>query len=470
VKIIIGKHEATIYPEGNGYTGAISLGFDVTGRRWRVKRKGRTKAEVKDKLREVVADLEAGVSAAASYTVQEAVADFLDLGMKGKSPGTVANYRSIADHHLIPFIGAANLKKLTADELDTWLDDRAEELSTRTLRLVHQILERAIRHAQARDKVRRNVASLVSLPEGREGRPSRAMTLDQAVSVLDHVGPGSQHRLAAYVVVSLLAGIRTEEARALTWAEVDLDAGTVAVYRSVRAKGDTKTRKGRRVLKLPKRAVESLKEHRTRQAAERLRAGSAWQDHGLVFSREDGTPLDRWQVRREFAAITKAAGLGGVGTTRATALVRVHPQRPRRPHRGHQRLGGPQRHHGHRDRLPARDQARAHHRRHGHGPDPHPEANPGPASHGRDSNTPADPHAAACGTACRPPGNTGQAAAQEARLASRPITNTWLCGSVALRWLPDWLLKIEKGSECEPGTPSDLDLLVGTAGFEPATP
>jgi integrase len=111
------------------------------------------------------------------------------------------------------------------------------------------------------------------------------------------------------VVVSLLAGIRTEEARALTWAEVDLDAGTVAVYRSVRARGDTKTRKSRRVLKLPKQATEALKEHRTRQAAERLRAGGAWQDHGLVFCREDGTSLDRWQVRREFAAIIKAAGL-----------------------------------------------------------------------------------------------------------------------------------------------------------------
>ena len=49
---------------------------------------------------------------------------------------------------------------------------------------------------------------------------------------------------------------------------------------------------------------------RKRQAAERLRAGEAWQDHDLVFCRADGTPLDRWQVRREFAEITKAAGLG----------------------------------------------------------------------------------------------------------------------------------------------------------------
>jgi integrase len=50
-------------------------------------------------------------------------------------------------------------------------------------------------------------------------------------------GTGTKHRLAAYVVVSLLAGVRTEEARALRWSEVDLEEGTVAVYRSVRAKG-----------------------------------------------------------------------------------------------------------------------------------------------------------------------------------------------------------------------------------------
>ena len=51
-KIMIGQYDASIYPEGNGFTGAIDLGVDVRGRRRRVKRKGRTKAQVKDKLRE----------------------------------------------------------------------------------------------------------------------------------------------------------------------------------------------------------------------------------------------------------------------------------------------------------------------------------------------------------------------------------------------------------------------------------
>jgi len=101
-------------------------------------------------------------------------------------------------------------------------------------------VERAIRQAQARDKIRRNVASLVDVPEGQEGRPSRAMTLNQAVMLLETVESGTD-RLAAYVVLSLLSGIRTEEARAITWEEVDLKAGRVAVYQSVRVKGDTKT-------------------------------------------------------------------------------------------------------------------------------------------------------------------------------------------------------------------------------------
>jgi integrase len=35
-----------------------------------------------------------------------------------------------------------------------------------------------------------------------------------------------RHRLAAYGVVSLLAGLRTEEARTLRWSEADLEEGT----------------------------------------------------------------------------------------------------------------------------------------------------------------------------------------------------------------------------------------------------
>ena len=110
--------------------------------------------------------------------------------------------------------------------------------------------------------------------------------------------------------------MRTEELRSLLWTDLDLEAGTVAVYRSVRASGDTKTPKSRRVLKLPTRVIEALREHHSKQTAARLKARALWQDHGLVFASAVGTPLDAHNVRRSFRAITKAAGIGQDWTPR----------------------------------------------------------------------------------------------------------------------------------------------------------
>jgi len=83
LKLIIGKYEGTIYPEGNGYTGAIDLGTDGKGGRNRLKRKGRTKEIVKDKLRKAVSDLEAGIETSDSYTVENAVRRLARQGHQG---------------------------------------------------------------------------------------------------------------------------------------------------------------------------------------------------------------------------------------------------------------------------------------------------------------------------------------------------------------------------------------------------
>jgi integrase len=117
-------------------------------------------------------------------------------------------------------------------------------------------------------------------------------------------------------VLSLTTGIRTEEARALRWEHVDLQAETLAVWRSVRAHGDVKTEKSRRTLRLPAAALEALKEQRRRQAADKDLAGELWNDEGLVFTTCLGGPLDAGNVRRAFRAICKTAGIGERWTPR----------------------------------------------------------------------------------------------------------------------------------------------------------
>ena len=72
-------------------------------------------------------------------------------------------------------------------------------------------------------------------------------------------------------MLSLLTGARTEEVRALRWKHVDLTGNphrtppvppSISVLRSVRQGGDTKTRKSRRRIAIPRRCVDALTAHR----------------------------------------------------------------------------------------------------------------------------------------------------------------------------------------------------------------
>lgn len=173
-------------------------------------------------------------------------------------------------------------------------------------------------------------------PRGRSGRPSKSFTLKQAKALL---ATAESTRWHAYVALSLLVGIRTEEARALRWDHVvswvDDSAGwqpvttagfdaastgddryAIYVWRSERHGGDTKTERSRRTLALPQRCVEALRQQMKQQERDRLRAGELWQEHGLVFASRVGTPLTANNVIRAFRIITKKAGLGEDWTPR----------------------------------------------------------------------------------------------------------------------------------------------------------
>ena len=308
------RGDGTIYWDNtkHSYVGEISLGYYATGKRRREKVHGRTKTDVRRKLRDLRKELESGVRPDAYYTVADAISDWLARGLRGRSDETIAKNTSLATNHIVEPIGKARLRDLTADDVDDWLVSESAKLANRSLRDCLSILRRAIRLAQRREKVGRNVADLVTdLPEGREGRPSKALTFDQAQRVLE-AAKGT--RLHAYIVVCLMTGIRTEEARALTWDRVHLEPGEgvpphVEVWRSVRRHGDTKTKKSRRTLALPPQAVDAFALHQIEQTRERQAAGRLWTNNDLVFCTQVGTPLDAANVRRGFNAVTKKAGI-----------------------------------------------------------------------------------------------------------------------------------------------------------------
>jgi integrase len=326
-----GHGEDAIYFEAakNRYVGAVSLGYTPEGKRIRRKVFGRTKQEVRDKLKALHAELDAGIRSSARYSVRSAVEDWLREGLDGRSERTRALYEGLLEP-VLDIIGDRSLRDLSAREVRSALGQLTSRYSTRSLQITRNSLDRAIRHAQAYDHVGRNVAALVKPPRGRAGRPSKSFSLEQA-KILLAMTEGT--RMHAYVALSLLAGIRTEEARALRWDHVVTWTGDAArwqpittagfggaragaerfaiyVWRAQRHGGDTKTEKSRRTLALPGRCVGALREHRNLQARDRLRAGVLWQDNGLVFASTVGTPLSANNVIRAFRSATEKAGLG----------------------------------------------------------------------------------------------------------------------------------------------------------------
>jgi integrase len=260
------------------------------------------------------------------------------------------------------------LRSLSVGDVRSALGQLTSRYSTRSLQITRTSLDRAIRHAQCNDLVGRNVAALVQPPRGRTGRPSKSFSLRQAKALL---AAAEGTRMHAYVALSLLVGIRTEEARALRWDHVirwvddadgwqpitsaGFDVGgagedrfAIYVWRSQRYGGDTKTGKSRRTLALPRHCVDALRGHRKLQAEERLRAGAM---AGSWPCFRDG-PWRATHSRQCHPRVPHAHQEGrsgrGLGASGDEAYVRFGPIRQRRFRGEHRatRRARPHEHHG----------------------------------------------------------------------------------------------------------------------------
>jgi integrase len=152
----------------------------------------------------------------------------------------------------------------------------------------------------------------------------------------------SGDRFEPLYVLAITTGLRRGELLGLRWDDADLSEarGTLRVGRALVREGgryilgETKTKRGRRRVNLTPRTVTALKAHRKRQLEERVRLAGLYEDHGLIFASENGTPLNPENlVKRSFKPLLKRAGLPEIRFhdlrhTCATLLLSrsVHPK------------------------------------------------------------------------------------------------------------------------------------------------
>jgi integrase len=264
-------------------------------------------------------------------------------------PSTSESYRRMIDNHIVPTLGDVRLQELATPMLSRLYRDLLESgrlvrgkrlhglkgLSPRTVAYVHGILVTALGDAVAWGFIARNPAASAKRPRVKRASP-KTWNADELRAFLASV-KGERHYSGFYVAA--MTGVRRGELLGLRWSDLDLDSKSLHVRQTVLAVrhkivfGEPKTARGRRQIALDPATVELLKEHRKRQAAERLAWGPAYAQNDLVFAREDGSPVHPESFAKVFGRRVAVSGLPrlsfhGLRHTHASILLaaRVNPK------------------------------------------------------------------------------------------------------------------------------------------------
>lgn len=308
-----------------------------------------TKREAEKRLAQLLVEAEQGrIGLSGKMTVGEFLARWLQEHVEPNlSPKSIARYRSLVTHHIVPYIGSVQLDKLRPAHIISMnmrlrdacsADGRGKPLASSTRHYIHRVLHRALSHAIRWQLIAVNPTDAVAAPKA-SYREMQAFDAEQAQAVLQ-VCEDEGLYWQTFFTFAMTTGLRLGEILGLRWQDVDFPTGTLAVRQTVQRVPKVgiilkppKTAGSRRPVSLGAGMLALLRRHRVAQHAARLALGPQWTDHDLVFPNRTGRPLEEVTVRKAFRRICARAGMPPIRLhdlrhTAATLMLQagIHPK------------------------------------------------------------------------------------------------------------------------------------------------
>ena len=242
-------------------------------------------------LANMIAEANKGNTATGTETVSGLLDLFLDhKESTGRSPETLRGYRQIADTVVRPELGKIKLSRLTARDLDRlYAKLRAKGNAPMTVRHVHTFIGTALHQGERWQLVDRNVARQATPPTVHPAEVV-APSPDEVRRVVE-AAESTEPTLAALLLLAALTGARRGELCALRWSDVDWQAGTLRIARSVYetagggwAEKGTKTHQARRI-GLDELGLAILRRHRVAVDELAVKLGVTVALDAFLFSR-----------------------------------------------------------------------------------------------------------------------------------------------------------------------------------------
>lgn len=267
-------------------------------------------------LRKKMREIDLGTFVKPSVTtVSEYLDEWLKVAAKPRiAPNTFEQYKDVLNRYVRPVIGNHKLSSVRPMNVQALYSDMQQRgLSARVVHYTHAVLNSALKQAVRWTLLAVNPAELVELPKV-ERKEMQVLMPEQAAQFL---AAAESDRYGVLFNVALVTGMRPSEYLGLQWKDINFETGDVTVQRTLTWKrdgtwyfGEPKTSRSRRSIPSPNSLMLLLKEHRRRQAEERLKAGPKYQNLNLVFVSQEGKPLMQHNlIMRHFKPILRRAEL-----------------------------------------------------------------------------------------------------------------------------------------------------------------
>ncbi|MBR6184880.1 MAG: site-specific integrase [Clostridia bacterium] len=280
---------------------------------------GRTRGEVKEKLEALQNDVYNDTYIDENETTVGAWMDtwYECYTVKAKA-STRTRYEQDIRLHIKPELGHIRLQDLTCKTGQKFMT-RCKEvkgLSEKSLKNIYLVVNKSLTKAQKDGLIKANPFADVEIPAYEEPKKKMRPLMDNEVPEFLHLING--HPFEEFYYVAMFTGMRESELIGLTWDCVDLDKGTIHLYRQFKAlRGKSKTytfttlkNKQERSFSIPPSVVRALKKVKTRQAEWKLHHGTLYHnEENFVFTNEFGHHLATRTVFNRFKAIMKKMGL-----------------------------------------------------------------------------------------------------------------------------------------------------------------
>jgi len=203
-------------------------------------------------------------------------------------PSTVYSYDSVLRTHILPELGAQELKEITPQHLSDFRDKLSESLSSKTYRNIYWLLTQLFAVAKDFDLIEKSpVRPSLHRPRRISKKEKPRLSSEETLRVLQEIP--NEHRLI--FVLDVVIAVRAGELLGLRWLDFRPEQRALAISSSIwRGKlGTPKTEASVRVVHIPSSVVELLTAHREASAFKR--------DEDFIFARSDGRSYDQDHLR-----------------------------------------------------------------------------------------------------------------------------------------------------------------------------